>query len=273
MAKKDLPRHRTPAGSKKKNRVSPEFQFIGGRQPVLEALHGTRLTLQKLYLQDGAHGRVIEEIKQAAARRNIPLKFTAREELAEKAAGQNHQGVVALIQPYIYQAAEDLQESFQSALTSGRSPFFLILDHVQDPYNFGSLLRSASCFGVDGVIIPADRACGVTPTVFKASAGALAHLPIVQVVNLAREVERLKKAGCWVMGAEMDGQTLLDQVDFAVPMALVLGSEGKGLSRLLREKCDVLLSIPMQGPLFSLNVSVAGGIIMSRVFCQRRREA
>ncbi len=271
MSKRKINPKKPPGGHKKHEAVGIEYTFIGGRQPVLEALRGSRLLLQKVYVQESARGRVIEEIKRAAAERNIPLKHVPRDELDQKAEEQSHQGVIALTQPYRYLEVEELLESAQRSRLSGSYPFVLILDHLQDPYNFGSLLRSASCFGVGGVIIPSDRACGVTPVVFKASAGALAHVPVARAVNLHREIARLKKEGYWIMGAEMEADTPYEQVDFALPLALVLGSEGQGLSRLLREKCDVLLQVPMQGPLSSLNVSVAGGIIMSRVFNQRSK--
>ncbi len=266
--------HKKPPGGKKKQEVvGLEYTIIGGRQPVLEALRGTQILLQKVYVQESAHGRVIEEIKQAASERNVPLKHVSRDELDQKAEEQIHQGVVALTRPYRYLKIEELLELAHRSGLPGSHPFLLILDHLQDPHNFGSLLRSASCFGVGGVIIPSDRACGVTPAVFKASAGALAHVPVARAVNLHREVERLKKEGYWIMGAEMGENTPYDQVDFALPLALVLGSEGQGLSRLLREKCDVLLHIPMLGPLLSLNVSVAGGILMSQVFKQRSKQS
>lgn len=261
-----------PGGKKKQDRTGLEYTFIGGRQPVLEALRGTQIPLQKVYVLDSARGRVIEEIKQAALERDVPLKHVPRSELDQKVEEQTHQGVIALTRPYRYLKMEELLESAHRARLPGSHPFLLILDHLQDPNNVGSLLRSASCFGVGGVIIPSDRACGITPAVFKASAGALAHVPVAQTVNLNREVDRLKKEGYWIMGAEWGDNTPYNQVDFALPLALVLGSEGQGLSRLLREKCDLLLSIPMQGPLLSLNVSVAGGILMSRVYNQRCKQ-
>ncbi len=270
--KKNKHRKKPPGGNKKEEAVF-EFEFIGGRQPVLEALKGEWVSLQKVYLQEEAHGRVIEDIKKAAAGRNIPLKQVDREELDQKAEGQGHQGVVALVQPYRYLSMDGILQSVHSVEQPGGYPFLLMLDHLQDPHNFGSLLRSASCFGVGGVIIPSDRACGVTPAVFKASAGALAHVPVAQAVNLPREADRLKKEGYWVIGAEMDNHPSFDQVDFSMPLVLVLGSEGKGLSRLVRDRCDMLINIPMCGPLSSLNVSVAGGIIMSHVFRRRLIDA
>ncbi len=259
-------------GRQKRNHKQPqnyEFEFIGGRQPVLEALRGSQISLQKVYLQEGARGQVIEEIKQVADSQNIPLKAVGKEELEQKAEGQGHQGVVALVQPYRCLDMPRMLATIKPEEHAGGYPFLLMLDHIQDPHNLGSLLRSAACFGVGGIIIPRDRACGVTPAVFKASAGALAHMPVAQAVNLTREAAQLKKQGYWIIGAEMESSTPFDQVDFNLPLVLVLGGEGQGLSRLLREKCDLLVNIPMGGPVSSLNVSVAGGIIMSRVFRQR----
>ena len=146
-----------------------------------------------------------------------------------------------------------------------------MLDHLQDPQNLGSLIRTAAAAGVQGIIIPRDRACGVTPAVFKSSAGALAHIAVARSVNLANEADYLKKEGIWLIGADMSGEQSFYEADFNLPFALVLGSEGKGLSRLIREKCDFLLHIPVQGAVSSLNVAVAGGVIIYEAFRQRTR--
>ncbi len=245
-------------------RKKAEYDIIWGRQPVLEALKST-LPLVNIYIHEGARGFIIHVIIKRAEQISTPVELVRRSKL-EEFAGQNHQGVVAYTTPYTYISVEEL---LQNTRKTQKHPFFLMLDHIQDPHNFGSLLRTASVAGIDGVIIPRDRACGVTPAVFKSSAGSLAHVPVARTVNLAREMDFLKKEGLWLMGADMSGETPFFEADLTLPLVILLGSEGKGLSRLLREKCDLLLRIPMQGAVSSLNVSVAGGIIIYEVFRQR----
>jgi len=242
--------------------------LIWGRHPVLESLKA-HLPLQEIRLQDGVRGGVIAEIMRHAQKMGVPVKGATRTELDQQAPGANHQGVMATIPPYDYLATDEL---LQRARSAGQVPFLLMLDHLQDPYNFGSLLRTASLTGVTGAVIPKDRACGVTPGVYKGSAGALSHVPVARSVNLARELDYFKKEGLWIMGADMDGDAPFFEADLQLPMVLILGGEDKGLSRLLREKCDFLLRIPTGEAVSSLNVSVAGGIIMYEVFKQRRRQ-
>jgi 23S rRNA (guanosine2251-2'-O)-methyltransferase len=203
-----------------------------------------------------------------AQKHGIPVKAAPRSELDQMASGANHQGVIAYIPSYNYLDPDELLHRARSA---GRVPFLLMLDHLQDPYNFGSLLRTASLTDVSGAVIPKDRACGVTPGVFKGSAGALSYVPVARSVNLARELDYFKKEGLWIVGADMDGDTSFYEADLQLPLVLVLGGEDKGLSRLLKEKCDFLLRIPTGETVSSLNVSVAGGIIMYEVFKQRRQ--
>ena len=238
---------------------------IWGRHPVLEALKGS-FPLREIYIHDGAGGDAIGQIKQLAQNKGIPLKQAPRQELDRKAPGENHQGVMALLSAYEYLTPDELLA--QARLTE-RAPFLLMPDHLQDPYNFGSLLRTASLTGVHGAVIPRDRACGVTPAVFKGSAGALAYVPVAQSVNLAREVEYFKKEGLWIIGADMDGDLPFFEADLQLPLVLILGGEGKGLSRLLKEKCDFLLRIPSGEAVSSFNAAVAGGIIMYEAFRQR----
>lgn len=254
---------------KKKNGKRKELDLIWGRHPVLESLKGF-LPVQKIHLHEGAGGGVIEQIRELATDREIPIMQVPRAALEQKVPGENHQGIIAYLAPYCYLAPGEL---LRRARSQERLPFLLMLDHLQDPYNFGSLLRTASLTGVCGAIIPRDRACGVTPAVFKGSAGALAHVPVAQTVNLAREVDFLKKEGLWIMGADMEGDVPFFEADFQLPLVLVLGSEGKGLSRLLKDKCDFLLRIPTGQAISSLNASVAGGIIMYEIFRQRGLQA
>lgn len=239
--------------------------MIWGRRPVLEALRGS-LRLQKIMLMEEARGANIATVLELARERGIPVEKVRKSVIAGKLPGENHQGIIAYLASYEYLPVEDI---LQKARRQKKQPFVLLLDHVQDPHNLGSLLRTASGAGVDGVIIPRDRASGITPAVYKGSAGALAHIPVARVVNLVREIDYLKKEGLWVMGADMGGEIPFYEADFNLPLALVLGSEGKGLSPLLQKKCDFLVRIPLTGALSSLNVSVAGAIIIYEVFRQR----
>ena len=235
-----------------------------GRQPVLEALRRGRLL--RLYLASGQKGAVVEQIIRAARQQNLSPQFVSRSVLQKLSGGGNHQGVVALAPPFKYLSLAGLME--RSEAISG-DPFFIVLDHLQDPQNFGSLLRTADAAGMHGVIIPEDRSVKVTPTVRKVAAGAAERLPVARVVNLVRAVEQLKDAGFWVYGAEAEGKTPYYQVDFSGPFVLVIGSEGKGLSRLLRERCDGTVSIPMRGRAGSLNAAVAAAVLLYAAAAQR----
>jgi 23S rRNA (guanosine2251-2'-O)-methyltransferase len=252
---------------RKRAQSEKKYDLIWGRQPVLEALQ-SQLPLERINIYEGARGTIIDEIQRKAEEKGIPVQKIKRARLEDEAAGQNHQGIVAYMTPYAYLSVEELLESVRR---KGKYPFLLMLDHLQDPQNLGSLIRTAAATGVHGLILPRDRACGVTPAVFKSSAGALAHVPVARTVNLARETDYLKKEGLWFMGADMSGEQSFYEADLTLPLVLVLGSEGGGLSRLLREKCDFLLHIPMKKVISSLNVSVAGGIICYEVFRQRGR--
>ncbi len=250
---------------KKKNSKKKEDDLVWGRHPVLESLK-VSLPVQRIHLHEGAGGEAIEQIRKLADGSGIPIIRESRAVLEQRAPGENHQGVLAYLAPYRYLSSRELLRRAQQE--SGTS-FLLMLDHLQDPYNFGSLLRTASLTGAGGAIIPRDRACGVTPAVFKGSAGALAHVPVAQAVNLAREVDFLKNEGLWVMGADMDGDLPFYEADLQLPLVLILGSEGRGLSRLLKDKCDFLLRIPTGRAISSLNAAVAGGIIMYEIYRQR----
>jgi len=261
MVKKKNSYFRGKKGSSDKKK----YDLIWGRQPVLEALRAG-LPLVKVEMHEAASGGIIKEILQKAGERGVFVDKTKVMKLEDDTLGQNHQGVIAFMEPYKYLTVQDLLEK---TINNKKVPFFLMLDHIEDPQNFGSLIRTACAAGVDGIIIPRDRACGVTSAVFKSSAGSLAYVPVAQTVNLTREVEYLKKEGLWLAGADMSGEKPFFEADFTIPLVLVLGSEGKGLSRLIREKCDLLLRIPIVGAVSSLNVAVAGGIILYEVFHQR----
>lgn len=271
--------HHTQRGKKKKaagERSSDSFsipaqkgdnraELLFGRQTVLEALKAG-LPLLSIYLQESASGEIIKEIRARAKEANIPFHTAGKEELEKTVPAQKHQGVMAFVAPFRYSTVAEILDNKRFP----EEPFFLlVLDHLQDPHNVGSLLRTASLSGVDGVVIPKDRACGITPAAYKASAGALAYIPVAQVVNLAREIDNMKEQGLWIMGADAEGTTPFYEAPLEVPLALVLGSEGKGLSRLVKEKCDFLLQIPTRSTISSLNVAVAGGLITYEVYRHR----
>lgn len=244
-----------------------DYVLIWGRQPVREALAAS-LPLQRIMLQEGAGGSIMAEIRRQAEQRGIIPETMARIQMDALTPGENHQGIIAAVAPYRYR---DMDALLQQAQSAPYPPFLLILDHLQDPRNLGSLLRTAAAAGVDGVIIPRDRACGITPAVYKTSAGTVIYIPVAQVVNVAREIDRLKEQGFWIAGAEMKGATVFYDAALPFPLALVLGGEGSGLSRLVREKCDLLLRIPMVKDALSLNVAVAGGILIYEACRQRNK--
>ncbi|MDF2668402.1 MAG: methyltransferase [Paenibacillus sp.] len=177
-----------------------------------------------------------------------------------------HQGVVAQVTAYDY---IELEELINKAQENGNVPFLLILDEIEDPHNLGSILRTADCAGVHGVIIPKRRSVGLTATVSKTSAGAIEYVPVARVTNLAQTIERLKEAGIWIAGADVSGEQNVYKADFKMPLAIVIGNEGKGIGRLIKDKCDFLVTLPMQGRINSLNASVAASVLMYEVVRQR----
>jgi len=241
--------------------------FLYGRHAILEALRAGRV-IEEILIARGVHTRgALEELLALAKSANVPVHGVAREELDRLA--RNHQGVVARIGEYRY---VDIEQVLAVAPARGEPAFLLMLDSVQDPQNFGTLLRTAEAVGVDGVIIAERRAVGVTAAVVKASAGAVHHLKIARVTNLARTIETLKRANVWIVGVENvpEAQDFAG-MDYTLPLALVLGSEGAGLSRLVREKCDFLIRLPMWGKVSSLNVAVAGSIVLYAAKQQREK--
>lgn len=240
-------------------------EIIFGRHPVQEALLAGR-PLQKIFLAQGLKDPVFDGISRLAEEKGVPVQRRDKQSLDRLAPGMNHQGIAAMAAPFAYAVLDDL---FKAAAIKKEDPFFLVLDHLQDPHNFGALLRTAEAVGVQGAIIPEHRAVGVTTGVYKASAGAVENIPVVKVTNLARTLTELKERGVWVMGADMEGEQIFSQANLKGPLALVLGGEGRGISRLVREKCDFRVRLPMQGKTGSLNVSVAGGILMYEVYRQR----
>ncbi|MCA1646282.1 MAG: 23S rRNA (guanosine(2251)-2'-O)-methyltransferase RlmB [Chloroflexi bacterium] len=239
------------------------MDLLYGRNSVLEALRAGR-AIGRLLVADGAHG--LDDQVAEARRRHIPIETFNRREL-DRRAGDHHQGVVAEAEPFAYAHLDDL---LVTAAERGEPPLLLALDSLQDPQNFGTLLRTAQAVGADGVLVPEHRAVGVTPAVSNASAGAVEHLRVARVTNLGRALGQLKSQGVWVYGLTVDAGLAYWDVDLSGPLALVVGSEGSGLGRLVREACDVLVRIPMaDSGLQSLNASVAGSIVLYDAFRRR----
>jgi 23S rRNA (guanosine2251-2'-O)-methyltransferase len=243
---------------------------IFGINPVTEALKAGRPIQRLLIAEQRKSDRDIIEIIRLAKGRGTEVRIITRDALKREAPNTVHQGVIAITAARQYAALDDI---LQFPAQKGQAPLYLVLDGVEDPRNLGAILRTAEATGVHGVIIPERRAVGLTETVAKAAAGALEYVPVVKVVNIVNALEELKKAGVWVVGAEAGGDTLYWDADFVRPMALVLGGEDKGVRRLVRERCDYLLSLPLMGNITSLNVSVAAGVLLYEVLRQRRREA
>jgi len=244
-------------------------EMLYGRQPVREVLRaGRRRVFALLLAANIKKGKVIGQILALAERRGVPVQRVERRDLDRLIGGEvNHQGLAASVSPYPY---VDLDNILTAAWQLDRPPFLLLLDHVQDPQNLGSLLRSAEAVGIHGVVLPYRRAAGVTPATVRASAGAAEHVRVARVPNLVRAMQSLKKAGLWLVGLDMaaDAQ-LYTQADLGGPLALVVGSEGRGLARLVRETCDFLIRLPLEGQVESLNAAVAGAVAMYEALRQR----
>jgi 23S rRNA (guanosine2251-2'-O)-methyltransferase len=232
--------------------------LIIGRQPVLEALK-SRQPIERILILHGTSGSHIDQAKQLARKLAIPVKETDKERFAELAGDTQAQGILAIMDSYQY---VEIEEILAIAQKKNEPPFILILDEIEDPHNLGALIRSAECAGVHGVIIPLHNAASVNSTVVKTSAGATAHLPIARVTNIAQTLDELKKAGVWIVGTEMESDKFYFQHDYSGSLAIVVGNEGKGMRRLVKEKCDFLVKIPMHGNIESLNASVAGALVM-----------
>jgi 23S rRNA (guanosine2251-2'-O)-methyltransferase len=242
---------------------------IWGRRVVTEALRSGR-TVRRVYLGGRAGPESpLAEIERLARRDHVPVQVLDRRALDRIANTDRHQNVAAEVLEYKYAEVDDLLGLAQER---GERPLLLALDQVQDPQNLGSLIRTAEAVGVHGLILPRHRAVGVTPAVEKASAGAIEHLKVAEVPNLNRLADDLKRQGVWIVGVDADGDAELDGFDATMPLCLVVGSEGRGISRLLREKCDVLVRLPMRGEVASLNAAVAGSIVLYDVFRRRSRE-
>ena len=237
---------------------------LEGRNAVLEVLKSGR-DIEKIIVQKGNVEGTIRRIAGMARERGIVVQEAARQKLDEMSQTKKHQGVIAVVSEHEYAEVDDI---LRSAAEKGEKPFIIILDNITDPHNLGAVIRTAECAGAHGVIIPKRRSVGLTAVVGKTSAGALEYMPVARVTNIARTIEELKKQGVWVACADMDGEDYYDaSLDGAI--ALVIGSEGEGVSRLVKEKCDFTVSIPMYGKISSLNASVAGALLMYEVVRQR----
>ncbi|HEY7349326.1 MAG TPA: 23S rRNA (guanosine(2251)-2'-O)-methyltransferase RlmB [Ktedonobacterales bacterium] len=244
-------------------------EYIWGRNPVLETLRSRR-RVYRLLLAEGGRDAGLTDILREAERRRVSIEYAPRRRLDELTRGAVHQGCVALAAPREYATIEEI---LALAEQRGEPPLLLILDAIQDIQNLGSLLRTAEAVGAHGVIIPEHRAAGLTPAVDKSSAGAVEHLLVAQVTNLTRTVDALKKGGVWVVGLAGEAAQDYDHVDLDRPLALVVGNEGKGIGRLLREHCDFLVRLPMRGKVNSLNAAVAGSIVLYEAWRQREKHA
>lgn len=243
---------------------------IIGINSVLEALKAGRPVQRLLVSEQRKQDRDVQSIVKHARECGAEVRFVNRETLNREAPGMNHQGVIATAAAKQYATLDDI---LRVPAVPGRAPLFLVLDGVEDPRNLGAILRTADAAGVNGVIIPERRAAGLTETVAKVAAGAMEHVPVVKVVNIANTLDELKKSGIWVAGAEAGGKMVYWEADLVLPTALVLGGEDRGVRRLVRERCDYLVSLPLLGKISSLNVSVAAGILLYEAIRQRSRKS
>lgn len=237
---------------------------IEGRNAVLEVLRSGK-PMDKLYVLDGCQDGPIRTIVREAKKHDVILQFVTKERLNQLSETGKHQGVIAHAAAYEYAQVEDMLELAKSR---GEDPFIFLLDNIEDPHNLGAIIRTANLAGAHGVIIPKRRAVGLTATVARTSAGALNYTPVARVTNLKKTVEDLKKQGLWFVCADMDGTVMYD-LDLKGPIGLVIGNEGEGVSRLMKENCDFVAGIPMKGDIDSLNASVAAGVLAYEIVRQR----
>ena len=237
---------------------------IEGRNAVLEAFRAGQF-VDKLYLQDGGHDGPVQSIVREAKKKGTLIQYVPKERLNQMSQTGAHQGVIAQMAAFDYSTVEEI---LQRAKDKGEDPFLVLLDGIEDPHNLGAIIRTANLAGAHGVIIPKRRAVGLTSVVAKTSAGALNYTPVARVSNLVKTMEALKKEGMWFVCADMGGQTMYD-LDLRGPIGLVIGSEGEGASRLVKENSDFVASIPMKGDTDSLNASVAAGVLAYEIVRQR----
>ena len=240
--------------------------IIEGRNAIIEAFRAGR-SVDKLFIQEHTKEGSMNTLIREAKKTKTLIKYVPKERLDQISETGHHQGAVAFVAAYNY---ADIDDMFALAEEKGESPFIIILDEIEDPHNLGAIIRTANQAGAHGVIVPKNRACGLTATVVKASAGAINYTPIAKVTNISQTIESLKERGMWFVCADMDGETMYD-IDLTGSIGLVIGNEGKGVSRLVKEKCDFVASIPMRGDIDSLNASVATGVLAYEIVRQRMK--
>jgi len=240
-------------------------EIIYGLNPVMEALRGSRRAFE-LFVAGASSDKRIARLLLLAKERDVPLRQREKGDLSRLCGTEHHQGVALRVEAFAYAGIEDVLGQWRA---SGESGLIVVLDGVQDPHNLGALIRSAACAGAHGVVIPRDRAVGVTAVVEKTSAGAVETVPVAQVANIAQTLEELKREGFWIYGAEGNASSSLYDHDFRGNVVVVIGGEGEGIRPLVRKKCDFLISMPIKGGVNSLNASVAGGVMLFEVVRQR----
>lgn len=237
---------------------------IEGRNAVIEAFRSGK-EIDRVYILDGCQDGPMMTVKREAAKRGTMVKYVTRERLDQLSETGKHQGVIAVAAAWRYSEIEDM---LSMAERKGEAPFLFLLDNIEDPHNLGAIIRTANLAGAHGVIIPKNRAVGLTATVARTSAGALSYTPVARVTNLAKTIEVLKEKGLWFVCADMGGSRMYD-LNLRGPIGLVIGSEGQGVGRLIKEKCDMAAAIPMKGDIDSLNASVAAGVLAYEIVRQR----
>lgn len=238
--------------------------LVEGRNPVTEALRAGK-PVDRVYILDGCKDGPVMTIKREAGKRNVQIKYVEKERLDRMSETGRHQGVIASVAAYEYGTVEDI---LRLAREKGEPPFIILLDNIEDPHNLGAIIRTANLAGAHGVIIPKNRAVGLTAVVARTSAGALNYTPVARVANLTKTIEQLKEEGLWFVCADMDGTRMYD-LNLKGPIGLVIGNEGTGVGRLVKEKCDMVAAIPMKGEIDSLNASVAAGVLAYEIVRQR----
>ena len=266
---RETPRRKRPQmEAEPKRREEPRElpdDVLVGRNAVTEALKSGR-GINKLWIASGDREGSVSEIAALAKERGIVMQYVERAKIESFAGGHRHQGVLAYVAPVPYAELDDI---LKAAEAKGEAPFLVLLDELEDPHNLGALLRTADATGVHGILIPKRRSVSLNATVAKTSAGAVEYVPVARIGNIAQTLKKLKEKGFWVAGADMDGEKAYYDADLTGPLVLVVGSEGRGMSRLTKEACDFIVSMPMVGRINSLNASVAGSILMYESMRQR----
>ena len=250
--------------AERKEPMETESLTIEGRNAVIEAYRSGR-TIDKLYILENCHDGPVMTVKREAKKQNTPVKYVTKERLDQLSQTGKHQGVIACAAAYAY---AEVEEILSRAREAGEPPFIILLDNIEDPHNLGAIIRTANLAGVHGIIIPKRRAAGLTGTVAKASAGAVNYTPVAKVTNLSQTIKELKKQGIWFACADMEGELMYKQ-NLTGPIGLVIGSEGGGVSRLVKENCDYTAAVPMKGEIGSLNASAAAAVLAYEIVRQR----